>query len=616
LMRATWAAVIVPALLRATQPRSLVAAAEGAETTLVAAAEEAETTQAAVAENVNIAKRLLVEADDHWPFSAPAGGPELADVKLLEAGVARNSFACAPDNLTEAEILAELETAAERLAVDGDSMSARKLILSSINPEEGVLDVFRSGWAKKPDEERLTVSDARIAIRSLGPSTSEGDVVYAELEDRLPNTSFVDVASSSESPLTPMTVLYDCRREGKAVVELRLAVRSALHYQDICIRWLKDCARGFRHLEIKQDGDLVFSQGEVDTAWKKRMTTDGTHDLSTKLVLKTSGIERLLVPKASSDQRLLWVGVLGPFLSSSDQGFELTSQPSEISVYYTCEFAGHATVTLKLEKARLSEASQSDFIELPWIKHCGNVEYKYISAFFKVDGASGNAGLEAIRDGRALPGFALPCGTGDHDSEVDCDKSAAPFLLTVPETEKRTSIDLHIDKKGSAEPPVFQPEPDISYDSRVLRAEIVRGPKISNPEKNKPRNSLHTVTVKYTCFKDGDSTIMLTLHVLAHRTVHLAWTKKCKEPKVKRGKALTAPQAMLIVFFVCSAIGIVICLIFCCCSEDDGRGVLAKEYSGMGNYWGDEDVELAEQMPPREKPIRRAVSDDDEVVFH
>merc|ERR1712012_464933 len=76
------------------------------------------------------------------------------------------------------------------------------------------------------------------------------------------------------------------------------------------------------------------------------------------------------------------------------------------------------------------------------------------------------------------------------------------------------------------------------------------------------------MTLRYTCFRDGVSVIMLTIHILAHKPIDIAWRKRCVEPKVHVGKALTAPQAMAITLFVCGVIALVACLLYVCCGSD------------------------------------------------
>jgi hypothetical protein len=62
---------------------------------------------------------------------------------------------------------------------------------------------------------------------------------------------------------------------------------------------------------------------------------------------------------------------------------------------------------------------------------------------------------------------------------------------------------------------------------------------------------------------------MVTLHVLAHKPIDFAWKKQCVEPKVRQGKALTAPQALVMVVLFFGIVALIVCLICFFCVKDD-----------------------------------------------
>merc|ERR1712110_874943 len=109
----------------------------------------------------------------------------------------------------------------------------------------------------------------------------------------------------------------------------------------------------------------------------------------------------------------------------------------------------------------------------------------------------------------------------------------------------------------------------------------------SASESSKQRNAgslLQTLNVRYTCFKDGVSNVMLTIHVLAHKPIDLAWKKRCQEPKVHVGKALTAPQAIAISVFFCCVLALICCLIYVFCLDEDDKKSIYKydsRYEGV-----------------------------------
>merc|ERR1712187_113161 len=55
------------------------------------------------------------------------------------------------------------------------------------------------------------------------------------------------------------------------------------------------------------------------------------------------------------------------------------------------------------------------------------------------------------------------------------------------------------------------------------------------------------------------------------KPIDIAWRKRCQEPKIHVGKALTAPQALLITMLVCGVIGLLLCLFWVLCGSEDSQ---------------------------------------------
>merc|ERR1711963_693214 len=98
-----------------------------------------------------------------------------------------------------------------------------------------------------------------------------------------------------------LSVPYDCRREGKAIVELRLrAEGSDGSSSSVCLRWVKRCETGWKKFKIEEGdcaGDCtVLENGQIQEEWKKRMENEGTHQPLTKFILSMEGIEQIRNP--------------------------------------------------------------------------------------------------------------------------------------------------------------------------------------------------------------------------------------------------------------------------------------------------------------------------------
>ena len=177
------------------------------------------------------------------------------------------------------------------------------------------------------------------------------------------------------------------------------------------------------------------------------LDTDGTAEDVTKLQLSSpEGTMRLQLPTvSSSDDKLLKVDIRGVAvtMNQGEQFLEVSSEPTEISVIYTCQGAGVADVELGLWHAVITSAHAAEGFHLHWRKQCGDAVYKsfgpnlskhvlnevvnggvfcvlrqsglpalqkqprFMDIFLKSD--LNMTKVQAVSHGRALPGFEPRC---------------------------------------------------------------------------------------------------------------------------------------------------------------------------------------------------------------
>jgi hypothetical protein len=416
----------------------------------------------------------------------------------------------------------------------------------------------------------------------------------------------------SEQEKTLIGVLYDCRKDGKATVELQLTVGSSDGSSgSVCMRWVKQCALGWKNLEIKQGDTLVFKDGQIQEEWQSRMTNEGTQQQFTKFMISAKGIERIMRPSATSNQKLLSVDLMGP-LGHSDKS-ELSREPVALLVMYVCLFDGFADVTLVIEQDTFS-GEEPERLEIKWRKHCGETPYTHLEVSVRSD-VNKNA-TKAISGGKVKKGFERPCKGAEaqalaaalgHHGGAHC--SNQPLSLEISEKEIRSVLDLEVDKDGVMEPPSFYPPPDVTYDHKVVRVTVLQTPALGgssgkgdryvSPKHRKhgasSRKGRQSITLKYMCYKEGVSIVMVTLYVLGFKPIYFAWNKRCVEPKAKMGKALTAPQAIMITLFVCGIVVLAICL----CFAFGGTKEEAKPNLEKGRYRRQMDDEGELEMPSK-----------------
>lgn len=535
---------------------------------------------------------ISIGKDNSFPFAGLPGpvakGP--TDEVLLEAGEVKPRFQCEGD--------------ASLLALEEDNIADRRLLLWT-SANKGILDQLGFG-GDQPDL-GLELTDARIRgedIPSGDPDLdSVGVTLRIELEELITDSSRLEVGSDYDHA-APLKVKYDCRREGRALVFLQLQVADKNGAtSDVCLRWVKACSVGWKDLEIKQvqpgvsssSPVKVFSAGEVDADWNKRMSVEGTQKGTTQLQLSSPGVLRLRRPQIESDQKLVTVELLGPLIYADTS--EVSSDPVSLTVTYTCNFDGFSDVTLILEKDTLLADEEPEIQKLRWRKHCGVTVYKHLQVFIRSESLKNRT--QAVVGGAVKSGFKRPCIGLNAHAQVISDCSQKLPIHVVSEKETRTSLDLEVDSEGLMEMPTFDPAPDFTYNGKVLRITVTQSP----PAPGLPGKQRHTykrkqvLSVKYTCFKEGTSTVTATLHVREHRAIYLAWQKKCAEPKIHTSKALTAPQAIIVTMFVCGIIGLVACMVFIVSSqgEEKASSTGKAKYNRVNNgYEGD--IELPSKL--------------------
>lgn len=515
----------------------------------------------------NLAMRLAVTTDSALPFQS--GGADLFK------GEAKASFDC---------------QSIEDRAQDGASVAFRKLELSAldVSSSDSIFGNFFGG-GKSGDggsSGSLWITEAKLTTR-----VESGDgmpTLTVALDRQVDSDSSLEVTENADAPAS-LTVLYDCWREGQASVELRLRVAaradSGQQSTGVCLRWKKVCAVGFSDLRISHGNSVVYPSSESEGSDLGLLDPEGVPESVTKLDLEASGTMRLRPPTIiTSDQKLLKVEVRGPFFlgDATEEAFEINSNPVQLSVLYQCESDGVVDVTLTLEHAVLTDAHRPEAMHLHWRKRCGLTAYRFMDVFLKSD--LNKTKLQAAARGKALAGFQRPCQqpvpsrvkdgaiprtTTPVATSQGC--SSVPFEFEVDPKDSRTSIELKVDAAGQVSPPALQPQPDLSYDRRILEAKMTQFPHAASPGKSRPSTipSTQHMAIRYSCHKEGVSVIMVTIHVLAHKPIDIAWRKRCSEPRVKVGKAMTAPQAMVFAMLILGFIGLVICMVFLLCSTDD-----------------------------------------------
>jgi len=440
--------------------------------------------------------------------------------------------------------------------------------------------------------------------------------LHAALDHPLPAQTTLEVPRSIYEPAA-LTIQYDCWRDGKAAIKLEFMVSGdGMSPQNVCLRWIKTCATGWQHVSIKQGRQQVFLDGEMDPLWQANMKTEGTTEIATKLQISSIGMQRLRFPTVTSSEKFLKVGVRGPFLGASEsEALEISQDPVAFSIFYTCESDGHSDVELAFEKAVLNTSHKPEVLQIQWRKICGATIYRHLRAFLKSETYRNST--QAVDAGIASPPFLPPCKLakalgGFLAESPSCQDRTSMFEVSAK--DRRTTLELTITQEGKMEPPSLQPPPDLSYDRKILQATIsLTQPLGAAKQRVNNRNFRQALIIKYTCFKEGTSVIMVTVHMLAHKPVDIAWVKHCTEPKIHVGKVLTAAQALTITFLVVGILAVVCCLIFALCGADGNK---SSYMANIGDGNDASDVELTNPESRAGPSPTKLGTASSEVTFH
>mmetsp|Transcript_68136 Transcript_68136/g.149689 ORF Transcript_68136/g.149689 Transcript_68136/m.149689 type:complete len:594 (+) Transcript_68136:42-1823(+) len=511
--------------------------------------------------NAEAVQRLRIKADDTLP--------RFSDAKqtLFKAGATQPSFAC--------------DGTDDSLAEEPPKIGFRRLQLSIDEASSSSMSSMLGGLLGDAEE-------------SAGPSQLfliEAKVVVISSNDAMPLLSAALDRSESDGPLEifegdqlddEVTILYDCWQQGTARVELRFLLASEPEGQpgtEICMAWRKRCGSfAFDALEVRNGQSLIYPAPKEGAQQPALLSPEGTYEEVTKLQLSSSGAMRLKVPKVTSEEQLK-VEIRG----LATDALEVTATDEvEISIVYSCLSAGVIGVELALEQAVLSAAHAPEVLHLHWRKHCGDSVYRYLDVFLKEN----NNRTQVVSKGRTLPGFvhcpkqAAEPGAVDGTKPIIKTECSADPAVEIGPKDLKTSIELRVDPEGNPVLPSLQPQPDLSFDRKILRAYIMQpGMETFRPQKSMSSPSLSrasstNMVVRYTCHRAGVSSIVVTIYVMQHKPIDFAWRKRCSEPKIHTSKALTAPQAMTFAFLVCGGIGMVVCMVCLFCSSDQDKNQL------------------------------------------
>eukprot|EP00929_Paragymnodinium_shiwhaense_P062142 TRINITY_DN31021_c0_g1_i1.p1 TRINITY_DN31021_c0_g1~~TRINITY_DN31021_c0_g1_i1.p1 ORF type:complete len:635 (-),score=109.29 TRINITY_DN31021_c0_g1_i1:394-2298(-) len=539
-------------------------------------------------------------------------------LELLSSGEVNTPFDCDGEELAD-------------LAMESQYNDVRRLTMWQTLPDSpgGFLDSLKNAFS----EEKTPAGSLIVSNVSLALSTLKDDVIDKEAE------AVVRVALSGPPGLEiqdeereVMTLIYDCLRPGKAIVEMRFALTHAegSEAEQTCMRWVKECGEPFAGLTILEGGDSAVKEGVLVPTWQKTAMDTGTHDSVTKIEVASKGITRLRPPIVTSSQKLLTVEGRGTFFFG-EEAYEVQDTTS-LSIQYTCDFDGHADVTLTFEKATLDSDAEADTLSLTWRKHCGARSYTDLSVIVRSEAFQNKTAV--VESGETLAGFRRICQTSKRKSRSFMEdhegcQGSSTVGLTLPAHEARTVLDFRVAPEGVDDPPVFQPEPDITYDSRLMDVRMIQMPRsmhgvVKQSSSEYLRSKSSSMTLKYTCLQEGVSVVLVTLHVLAHKPIEFAWKKECVKPKIKKGKALTAPQALAIAFGICGIIGFIVCAACWLCSSDsqDFRDLYGENPTKFGSARRpDRETELAGLVQPNRVGVdtlrdAAAPGPEGEVTYH
>lgn len=410
-------------------------------------------------------------------------------------------------------------------SLEGPDIDMRRLVLDASSPdgnEPGNVEIETA-----PDiltSATVETDLPRLLVATVEPAPASG--LPAELSRSI-----------------PIFVQYHCRSEGEARVTLRLFMTAAGGDSfEACVSWRKACTMGFAGLRISEGAEDVMVDGMLDLQWQQRMQVAGTSSSASKfLISHPRGIIRLQPPTVDSDQQFLLVDVRGPFLlGASDSAFEVSSEPIPVTVLYTCDRSGTAEVVLTFTKNVLGSGDVGEHTQLKWRKHCGLLGLPQLKVQLWSD--SHRSRTVAVDQGEVATQFQSRCRhkskqkaiSGRTSSSVST--SSQPECLVVPATDVRTSLEL-----GVGDDTIM---PLVTVDPRIVKVTV----------KNQVSQEGRSIDLKYVCFKDTTTTILVTLQMPSHRPLDITWVKVCRQPKNKVGSVFTAQHAVTIGLVVVAAV--------------------------------------------------------------
>lgn len=511
-------------------------------------------------------------------------------------------------------------------AFEDEFVSVRRLELKVAEGSYSSMFGF-SAFGSSHEEEAPTgfnVIDSKVRVIEQGGSDSLPTLHVAILPNINNNTNVLQVQpgdpdETGEGRRDELEVHYDCWKEGRATVEVKLVVQPIGGVaEEICLSWQKVCSPGWKQLEIRESSEVVFADGEMKPAWLVKLGNASSQAVTKLQLSVTHGNIRLRAPEVSSPDKFLKVEMRGSSMIKDEM--EVGTSPESISVLYTCESDGLANVVLKLEKAVIEASHRPEYLEVKWQKRCGAVTFSNLVVFLHSDLQRDIT--KAVDRGIPQPGFAR-CNS--QPSGATEEEQCPPAALEVGIEDPRTLVDFWID--ASVQPPSFSPQPDVFTNTKVVRAvasTIQAAPPIGIVRGVQPHK--RQMSIRYICLRDGVSPVVVTLHIVGHKPVDFVFQKRCVQPKVKVGQAFTAPQAVFITFFLfglCGLAGIVACLP-CKSKDEQQRDKGPRDRRGYDNVaTSDRQTELPTRSRARPTQIGAgmgAVSDmfqrEIEVMFH
>lgn len=193
----------------------------------------------------------------------------------------------------------------------------------------------------------------------------------------------------------------------------------------------------------------------------------------------------------------------------------------------------------------------------------------------------------AIQEGEVQPLFKGLC-----DAVNPAESATLDDCLTIPASDGKTTLEVSVG--GDVPLPELDPLPIVTVDPSVVKVFVT---KPRDPPRSGGKGAVRTVHVKdmtttvdmkYVCLKDAVTTVLVTLHMVAHRPIDISWVKACKKPRSRVGRAFTAKQAITIGLIVVATTCVIsfACLFFC--DDSDKPGTVAarpKRKTGPDFDW-------------------------------